>query len=281
MIYKIAIQGVAGCFHEAAAREYFQGQDIATIPCDTFHDMFALLHNDASMLGIVAIENTIAGSLLQNYDLLRQSNEIIIGEHKMHISHAIAALPGQTINDIVEVNSHPMALRQCEQYLHRHPKMKVVETNDTAGSAKMIAEGCLMGHAAVCGEYAAQLYGLRVLESDIQTNKHNFTRFLIVAHPATARGLLQGRNVNKASIVFTLPHTQGSLSAVLTIFSFYGLNLTKIQSTPIVGREWEYRFCIDLTFNDYKRYKQSIDATRPLINDFKILGEYAECDKLQ
>jgi len=278
LIHKVAIQGVAGCFHDAAAREYFQGQDIETIPCDTFHDMFSLLHDDASMLGIVAIENTIAGSLLQNYDLLRQSNEIITGEHKMHISHAIAALPGQRLDDIVEVNSHPMALLQCEQYLHRHPKMKVVETNDTAGSAKMIAEGRLTGHAAVCGPYAARLYGLQVLESDIQTNKHNSTRFLIVAHPAAAGCFMQSKKVNKASIVFTLPHTQGSLSAVLTIFSFYGMNLTKIQSTPIIGREWEYRFYIDLTFNDYKRYKQSIDATRPLINDFKILGEYAECN---
>lgn len=278
MIHKVAIQGVAGCFHDAAAREYFQGQDIETIPCDTFHDMFSLLHDDASMLGIVAIENTIAGSLLQNYDLLRQSNEIVTGEHKMHISHAIAALPGQRLDDIVEVNSHPMALLQCEQYLHRHPKMKVVETNDTAGSAKMIAEGRLTGHAAVCGPYAARLYGLQVLESDIQTNKHNSTRFLIVAHPAAAGCFMQSKKVNKASIVFTLPHTQGSLSAVLTIFSFYGMNLTKIQSTPIIGREWEYRFYIDLTFNDYKRYKQSIDATRPLINDFKILGEYAECN---
>ena len=278
MIHKVAIQGVAGCFHDAAAREYFQGQDIETIPCDTFHDMFSLLHDDASMLGIVAIENTIAGSLLQNYDLLRRSNEIITGEHKMHISHAIAALPGQRLDDIVEVNSHPMALLQCEQYLHRHPKMKVVETNDTAGSAKMIAEGRLTGHAAVCGPYAARLYGLQVLESDIQTNRHNSTRFLIVAHPAAAGCFMQNKKVNKASIVFTLPHTQGSLSAVLTIFSFYGMNLTKIQSTPIIGREWEYRFYIDLTFNDYKRYKQSIDATRPLINDFKILGEYAECN---
>ena len=278
MIHKVAIQGVAGCFHDAAAREYFQGQDIETIPCDTFRDMFSLLHDDASMLGIVAIENTIAGSLLQNYDLLRQSNEIITGEHKMHISHAIAALPGQRLDDIVEVNSHPMALLQCEQYLHRHPKMKVVETNDTAGSAKMSAEGRLTGHAAVCGTYAARLYGLQVLESDIQTNKHNSTRFLIVAHPAAAGCFMQSKKVNKASIVFTLPHTQGSLSAVLTIFSFYGMNLTKIQSTPIIGREWEYRFYIDLTFNDYKRYKQSIDATRPLINDFKILGEYAECN---
>ena len=238
--------------------------------------MFNLLKSDASMLGILAIENTIAGSLLQNHELLRQSNMTIVGEYKKYISHSIAALPGQSIDDIAEVNSHPMALRQCEQYLQLHPKMKMVETYDTAGSAKMIAENNLVGHAAICGRYAAELYGLNVLEDDIQTNKRNFTRFLVVTDPCNATEFKNPKAVDKASIAFTLPHSQGSLSAVLVIFSFYGMNLTKIQSLPIIGREWEYRFYVNLTFNDYTRYRQSIDAVRPLISDFKILGEYAE-----
>lgn len=276
MDLRVAIQGVAGCFHDAAAREYFEGQDIETVPCETFNGMFNLLKSDASMLGILAIENTIAGSLLQNHELLRQSNMIIVGEYKKYISHSIAALPGQSIDDIAEVNSHPMALRQCEQYLQLHPKMKMVETYDTAGSAKMIAENNLVGHAAICGRYAAELYGLNVLEDDIQTNKRNFTRFLVVTDPCNATGFKNQKAVDKASIAFTLPHSQGSLSAVLVIFSFYGMNLTKIQSLPIIGREWEYRFYVNLTFNDYTRYRQSIDAVRPLISDFKILGEYAE-----
>lgn len=276
MDLRVAIQGVAGCFHDAAAREYFEGQDIETVPCETFNEMFNLLKSDASMLGILAIENTIAGSLLQNHELLRQSNMTIVGEYKKYISHSIAALPGQSIDDIAEVNSHPMALRQCEQYLQLHPKMKMVETYDTAGSAKMIAENNLVGHAAICGRYAAELYGLNVLEDDIQTNKRNFTRFLVVTDPCNATGFKNQKAVDKASIAFTLPHSQGSLSAVLVIFSFYGMNLTKIQSLPIVGREWEYRFYVNLTFNDYTRYRQSIDAVRPLISDFKILGEYAE-----
>ena len=276
MDLRVAIQGVAGCFHDAAAREYFEGQDIETVPCETFNEMFNLLKSDASMLGILAIENTIAGSLLQNHELLRQSNMTIVGEYKKYISHSIAALPGQSIDDIAEVNSHPMALRQCEQYLQLHPKMKMVETYDTAGSAKMIAENNLVGHAAICGRYAAELYGLNVLEDDIQTNKRNFTRFLVVTDPCNATGLKNQKAVDKASIAFTLPHSQGSLSAVLVIFSFYGMNLTKIQSLPIIGREWEYRFYVNLTFNDYTRYRQSIDAVRPLISDFKILGEYAE-----
>lgn len=276
MDLRVAIQGVAGCFHDAAAREYFEGQDIETVPCETFNEMFNLLKSDASMLGILAIENTIAGSLLQNHELLRQSNMTIVGEYKKYISHSIAALPGQSIDDIVEVNSHPMALRQCEQYLQLHQKMKMVETYDTAGSAKMIAENNLIGHAAICGRYAAELYGLNVLEDDIQTNKRNFTRFLVVTDPCNATEFKNPKAVDKASIAFTLPHSQGSLSAVLVIFSFYGMNLTKIQSLPIIGREWEYRFYVNLTFNDYTRYRQSIDAVRPLISDFKILGEYAE-----
>lgn len=276
MDLRVAIQGVAGCFHDAAAREYFEGQDIETVPCETFNEMFNLLKSDASMLGILAIENTIEGSLLQNHELLRQSNMTIVGEYKKYISHSIAALPGQSIDDIAEVNSHPMALRQCEQYLQLHPKMKMVETYDTAGSAKMIAENNLVGHAAICGRYAAELYGLNVLEDDIQTNKRNFTRFLVVTDPCNATGFKNQKAVDKASIAFTLPHSQGSLSAVLVIFSFYGMNLTKIQSLSIIGREWEYRFYVNLTFNDYTRYRQSIDAVRPLISDFKILGEYAE-----
>ena len=276
MNFNVAIQGVAGCFHDAAAREYFTGNDITTIPCDTFRDLFSLLKRDNSLFAAVAIENTIAGSLLQNHELLRESGMAIVGEHKMHISHTLAALSGQTMADISEVNSHPMALKQCEQFLLEHPAMKAVQTNDTAGSAKMIAEQRLYGHAAVCGRYAAELYGLNVLANDIQTNKRNFTRFLIIANPRLAQDFSHSRTPDKASLAFSLPHTQGSLSAVLTIFSFYGMNLTKIQSMPIIGREWEYRFYIDLTFSDYNRYKQSIAAATPLISNLKILGEYEQ-----
>ncbi len=276
---RVTIQGVAGCYHDAAAREYFKGEEITTIPCDSFPLMFESLDNDASLIGILAIENTIAGSLLQNHELLRRSNLQIVGEHKMRISHVLAALPGQSIDELSEVNSHSMALMQCEQYLHRHPNLKMVEKFDTAGSAKEIAEKQLTGHAAVCGEYAANLYGLNILERGIETNKRNFTRFLIIADPLVADELRpRSEELNKSSIVFTLPHTNGALSKVLTIFSFYDINLSKIQSLPIIGREWEYRFYVDLTFDSYVRYRQSIDAVRPLINDFRILGEYIDCE---
>lgn len=271
---RVTIQGVAGCFHEAAAKKYFADESIDIIPCETFPILFDKLKYDASLLGIIAIENTIAGSLLQNHELLRQSNLSIVGEQHLYISHVLCALPGQTIDQLTEVNSHPMALMQCEQYLLRHPNLKMVETSDTAGSAQYIAENQVKGHAAVCGRYAAELYGLNILDEDIQTNKRNFTRFLIVADPLEAEELTKNKTIDKASLVFTLPHTHGSLSKILTIFSFYDINLTKIQSMPIIGREWEYRFYIDVTFDNYMRYKQSIDAVRPLLNEFKILGEY-------
>ena len=276
---RVTIQGIAGCYHDAAAHEFFGDEEIETIPCDTFPSMFDTLRGDPSLFATLAIENTIAGSLLQNHELLRKSNMTIIGEQKMHISHVLAALPGQTIDSLTEVNSHPMALMQCENFLLRHPNMKMVEKNDTAGSACEIAEKQLMGHAAICGKYAAQLYGLEVLAEDIQTIKRNFTRFLILADPMAEQTLNPLHKKNKASLVFALPHEQGSLSQVLAIFSFYGMNLTKIQSLPILGREWEYRFYINLTFEDYTRYRQSVDAVRPLISDFKILGEYEEFKK--
>lgn len=275
---KVTIQGIAGCYHDAAARAYFADRDIDTIPCDTFHAMFDMLDTDASLLGILAIENTIAGALLQNHELLRKSNLTIVGEHKMRISHVLAALPGQELNQLTEVNSHPMALMQCEQYLRRHPNLQIVEKLDTAGSAKDIAEQKLLGHAAVCGEYAANLYNLNIIDKGIETNKRNFTRFLILADPLLAPELRpKEEQLDKASVVFTLPHTHGALSKVLTIFSFYDMNLSKIQSMPIIGREWEYRFYVDLTFDSFVRYRQAIDAVRPLLNDFKILGEYNEC----
>lgn len=279
----VTIQGIEGCYHDAAARDYFQshskGADyIEIIPCATFESMFERLDSDPSLIGIMAIENTIAGALLQNHELLRRSSLTVVGEHKMRISHVLAALPGQSITDITEVNSHPMALMQCEQFLRAHPAMKVAERFDTAGSARMIAEQQLSGHAAICGRYAAELYGLDILAESIETNKRNFTRFLILADPLAAETLRPRQDLlDKASIAFTLPHTQGALSKVLTILSFYDMNLSKIQSMPIIGREWEYRFYIDLTFRSYARYQKAIDAVRPLITDLKTLGEYSQC----
>lgn len=276
---KVAIQGVEGCFHDVAARHYFQDENLQIVACDTFPDMVERISSTPSLLGIMAIENTIAGSLLQNHELIHKNNLHIIGEYKMRITHSLAALPGQKLADITEVNSHPMALMQCEEFLRRYPSMKVIEKFDTAGSAREIAERSLTGHAAVCSELAAQIYGLDVIQSGIETNKRNFTRFLIIANP-DAPEADRDSAIDKSSIVFSLPHSQGALSKVLTILAFYDLNLTKIQSFPIVGREWEYKFYIDLAFDDYGRYRQALEAARPLTSDFKILGEYVSCKKI-
>lgn len=275
---RIAIQGVPGSFHDIAAHKYFPHEEIDLICCNTFESVFENMRQDSGVVGLVAIENTIAGSLLHNYELLRESGTTIVGEHKLRIKHSFMCLPEDDWNDITEVNSHPVALAQCREFLQRHPRLKIVETDDTAGSAETISREHLRGHAAICSRYAADLYGMKVLEEGVETNKHNFTRFLVLTDPWKADDLRDRAQVNKATLVFTVSHNEGSLSQVLSIFSFYHINLTKIQSLPIIGREWEYLFYVDIIFNDYLRYRQSIDAVSPLTRELKILGEYAEGD---
>ena len=273
---RIAIQGVPGSYHDIAAHRFFKEEEIELICCNTFEEVFEQIRKDSGVIGAVAIENTIAGSLLHNYELLRESGTTILGEHKLRISHSIMCLPDEDWKDLTEVNSHPAALAQCREFLQQHPQLKVVEMDDTAGSAEIISKKKLKGHAAICSKYAAELYGMKILQEGIETNKHNFTRFLIVCDPWKADEWKDHSKVNKANIVFSLPHNEGSLSKVLSIFSFYNINLTKIQSLPIIGREWEYLFYVDVIFNDYLRYRQSIDAVSPLTKALKILGEYAE-----
>ena len=273
---KIAIQGTLGSYHDIAAHRFFDQEEIELICCATFEDVFKSLRQDSLNIGMLAIENTIAGSLLQNHELLRQSGAQIVGEYKLRISHCFVCLPNEDWDDITEVNSHPIALMQCREFLQQHPTIKVVETEDTAQSAEAISKGQLKGHAAICSRAAAERYGMKILQEGIETNKHNFTRFLVVADAWQADELKKSRHVqaNKSNMVFTLPHTEGSLSQVLSILSFYQINLTKIQSLPIIGREWEYQFYVDVSFADYLRYKQAITAITPLTKELKILGEY-------
>ena len=273
---KVAIQGIAGCYHDIAARNYYEGEEIEIIPCNTFPDVISTIKKDPSIVGLMAIENTIAGSLLQNHELIRESGLRVTGEYKLRISHSLVALPGTSIHDITEVNSHPIALMQCTEFLNTLPNAKVVEKEDTAMSARWIAENHIEGHAAICGKLAAELYGMEVLAEGIETNKRNFTRFLSIADRWVADEIMRDVDKNKSSLVFAVPHTSGSLSKVLAVLSFYDMNLTKIQSLPIIGREWEYLFYVDLTFTDYARYQKALDAIQPLTKDLKILGEYAE-----
>ena len=273
---RVAIQGGPGAYHEQAAREYFRGEELEIVPCNTFRNIFEEAIKDPRLIAVMAIENTIAGGLLPNHDLLKLHDLQIAGEHKLRISHTLAALPGSKLSDIKEVLSHPMALMQCEDFIDTMPGVKVVEHEDTALAAKDISDKEMHGSAAICSALAAEMYGLEILAEGIETNKRNFTRFLILAQDEMLKHVQKDNNINKSSLVFVLPHKEGSLSQILSVLSFYDVNLTRIQSLPIIGSVWEYQFYIDLTFEDYKRYKQSIDAIIPLVSGLKILGEYRE-----
>ena len=276
---RIAIQGDIGSFHDIAAHQYFGNQQIQLICCSTFEQVFENIRRDPTAIGMLAIENTIAGSLLHNYELLRDSETTIVGEHKLRITHSLCCLPDDDWNTINEVHSHPVALMQCRGFLANHPDMKAVEAHDTAGAAKYIAQHQCRGWAAICNTAAAKIYGMKVLQEGIEDNKHNFTRFLVTSHVNKADFLRPIDRVNKASLVFALPHEEGSLSQVLSILSFYKMNLTKIQSLPIIGHEWEYMFYVDVTFDNLTRYRQSIDAITPLTRELKVLGEYQDDGK--
>ncbi len=253
---RIAIQGLVGSFHDIAAHQYFEGEQIQLICCATFEDVFAQMQQDPTVIGMLAIENTI------------------VGEHKLHIEHCICCLPDDDWDTLTEVHSHPVALMQCRGFLATHPALKAVEGEDTAGSAKLIAEGQLRHQAAICSAAAARLYGLKVLEDHIEDNKHNYTRFLVVSNPAKADMMRALNESDKSSLVFSLDHKAGSLSHVLSVLSFYDINLTKIQSLPVIGHEWEYLFYVDVTYDNITRYRQCIDAIMPLTKELKILGEY-------
>ncbi|MCQ2243217.1 MAG: prephenate dehydratase [Bacteroidaceae bacterium] len=275
---KIAIQGLKGSFHDIAAHQFFAGKDIETLCCNTFEQVFESVEKDENTVAMLAIENTIAGSLLHNYELLRDSGLSVVGEHKLHIEHCICCLPEDDWDSIEEVHSHPVALMQCRHFLAGHPTLKAVEDEDTAGSAKFIGENNKNGWAAICHAEAAKMYGLKVLQNYIEDNKHNFTRFLVAVPQHKTDEMRNVYAANKASISFSLPHEEGSLSAILSILSFYKTNLTKIQSLPIIGREWEYMFIIDLKYTGNERFQQAINAIRPLTRDLKLLGQYGECN---
>ncbi len=273
---RVAIQGGGGSNHEIAAKAFFETDDIDTIECDSFEELFDTLRKDKTVYGIIAIENTLVGSILQNYTLLKDSGLVIIGEYKLRIKHQLLALPGQKIEDIKEVHSHPMALAQCKEFFKQYPHIKMISRDDTALSGKWIRDNELKEMAAIAPELAGEKYDLEIIARDIETNKRNFTRFLIISDKAKTEveELLEQNKVNKSSVVFALPHSEGSLSKVLSILAFYNINLSKVQSLPIVGHEWEYLFYVDLVFEDYNRYLQSLDAIRPLTKNLKIIGEY-------
>lgn len=270
---KVAIQGFHGCFHEQAARLFYSEHEGFTPEireCDTFEQLYTSMDENNADAAVMAIENTVSGGLIPNFDLLRKHDRKIKGEVFLRIVQNLMVLPGQDISDIKEVRTHYMAINQTREFFKDYPHIRLVESEDTAKSAKDVAENGLKGVGAVASELAAQLYGLDIIAPSIETYKQNYTRFLILDDSLT----IPQETINKVSMCFTLPHNPGSLAHVLTILSFYGMNLTRIQSLPIPGHEWQYFFYVDIKFDDYLRYSQAISAVRPLMEDLNILGEY-------
>ncbi len=269
---RIAIQGGFGAFHEMAAIHYFEPEEVEIVPRNTFNDLFRSLRERKADYGILAIENSIAGSILPNYNLLRESHRKIVGEIFLRIRHNLVALPGQRIEDLHEVYSHPMAILQCQEFFDRYPNIRLIESVDTAMSAQEIREKELKGIGAIASELAAKMYDLEILAAGIETNPTNYTRFLVVSENGNHD--IDGTKPNKSSIYFTLSHRIGSLSKILSILSFYNMNLTKIQSLPVIGKEWEYAFYVDLIFDDLDLYRQAYHAIGPFTGELGELGIY-------
>jgi prephenate dehydratase len=265
---KIAIQGIATSFHEVAALAYFD-QPIQTVECLSFHTLCESLRKGESDHAVMAIENSIAGSILPNYFLLQEYHFSIVGELYVPIHMHLLALPRVKLNDIKSIESHPMAIRQCSEFLHSLSDVEIRESDDTALSAKHVKESKRTDLAAIANEFAAKKFGLKILERRIETHKKNFTRFLILSRkqPAVADG-------NKASLYFEVSHEVGSLADVLMTFKTNKLNLTKIQSIPIIGRPQEYSFHLDVEWKKRKDYDASLKLALRQVKNLNVLGEY-------
>ena len=268
---KIAIQGIRGSFHHIVAESYFdEGMDL--VECLSFSEIPELIVTGKADAGVMAIENSIAGAILPNYALIEEYDLVITGEYYLTIHQHLMALEGQTIGDIREVLSHPMALLQCRRFLNKHPHLKLIEDKDTAEVARRIQEEKLKGVAAIAPKLAAEMYGLEVLESEIQTIKQNSTRFVIVQNKQAEKDTA----INKASIKFEVANKKGCLGEVLTLFSKNNVNLTKIQSLPIIEKPWEYMFFADLEFATYKDYQGATQDLEGKVSKWKVLGEYRQ-----
>lgn len=265
----IAIQGAEGSNHHKVARDFY-GNTIQLKECMSFDVLVDSLLDKSANLGVMALENTIAGSIIPNYALIDNNNLHIIGEEYLNIHHHLMALKGQTIFDIKEVLSHPMALQQCKVFFKKYPHIKLVEDVDTAEVAKRISKEHLKGIAAIAPKIAAEIFNLAILEDEIQTIKDNSTRFVIIQ---TTQPTIS-EDVNKASLKFQLNHKRGSLAAILNVLSDCKMNLTKIQSLPVIETPWKYAFFVDVTFDDFKEYQKAIAIVKIMAEDFKVLGTY-------
>ena len=266
---KIAIQGIQGSFHHQVAQEYF-GSDCEFYECLSFDSLVEATLNKTTDKAVMAIGNSIAGTILPNYGRIDNNNLHIVGEHYINISMNLMALKGQTIEDITEVASHPIALLQCKAFFSKYAHIKLVEDNDTADVAKRIKEGSLKGIGAVASPIASELFDLEILAKDIHTVKPNQTRFLILDLEENTIS----EDINKASLKLTVGHHQGALATALNVLGDCQLNLTKIQSIPIPEQPWSYAMFVDVTFEDVKNYEKALEILKLMIEDVKVLGAY-------
>ncbi len=276
MNLKIAIQGIKGSNHHQVAKEFFT-EPFDLVECLSFDKLIEELLNGTADKAVMAIENSIAGSIIPNYNLIYHNEIHIIGEHYLNIDHNLMVKPGLNIEDIVEVHSHPMALLQCKEFFKAYPKIKLVEDVDTAETAKRIEEKELRTVGAIAPKVAADLYNLDIIASAIQTIKNNATRFIILKK---LNKVLPKEAINKASLRFITDHKRGSLAAVLNVMSDCNMNLTKIQSLPVVETPWKYAFFVDVTFDGYTDFEKGKALLKIMSEDFRVLGEYRNALKL-
>lgn len=267
---KVSIQGYEGSFHQEAARQFF-GKGVEVLPCATFREVIKIASSKKeSDGGVMAIENSIAGSILPNYNLLQKSNLRVAGEIYLHIKQNLMVNPGVKLEDIREVHSHPMALQQCLAYLDKYD-WKLVESEDTALSAKNIHKNKSKHIAAIASKLAAELYGLNMIAPAIQTMKNNYTRFLIIQREEAVKNI---EDADKASVNFHTDHSRGSLAKVLTAIADGGINLSKLQSFPIPGSDWQYSFHADMEFDSLGQFNKVIESIKPITKEMKIYGVY-------
>jgi prephenate dehydratase len=266
----IAIQGAEGSNHHKVARDFY-GTSIALKECMSFDALVDSLLDASAKFGVMALENTIAGSIIPNYALIDSNNLHIIGEEYLNIHHHLMCLKGQKIENIKEVWSHPMALLQCKEFFKKYPHIKLVEDVDTAEVAKRISNENLLGIGAIAPKIAAEIFDLEIIEDEIQTIKENATRFVIVQTDAPNN---KNKEINKASLKFQLNHKRGSLAAILNVLSDCKMSLTKIQSLPVIDTPWKYSFFVDVTFENYKEYEKAKVILEIMAEEFKVLGTY-------
>ena len=273
---KIAIQGILGSFHHEAASRFFN-ENFDLVSCDHFHEIPNNLHTNKAQFAVMAIENSIAGAIIPNYAIIDNNHLKIVGEVYINIQQNFMALPNQSIADIKKVYSHPMALLQTREYFKQYPHIKLIEDADTAQVAKRIQTKKLKKVGAVASLAAADIYKLNVLEKSIQTIKNNATRFFVLQNSVNPK--FEVPKINKASLKFITKHQPGSLTSALQIMAHHKMNLSKIQSMPIINTPWEYAFFVDVVFEDYQDYKKALADLEAEVNHLKILGEYQEFNK--